>query len=281
MPRPARLVTVVPILMSLLAAPLHSQVIRGTVIDDSTSLPIAGAEVILRDSLEKTVWLEVTDFDGRFSMSPAPGIYTFEVLRMGYERVYTEAFEVAMDVGDIDLTITLPNAPVMLEPAVVSGEKQPLPAVRLEGFYRRKERGWGIQLDREAIEAKTPTQVTDILLNLPGVRVIGTGGNTYTVVMVGQAPRLPQRSAQPPSRGTRNPIPPAAQLAGGGGCPISYWVDGIRFISNPEDNRGINEILASKVEAVEVYRRASETPAEFLDSDSRCGVVVTWTKRGR
>jgi len=279
MPRPARLVTVVLILMSLLAAPLHSQVIRGTVIDDSTSLPIAGAEVILHDSLQQTVRLEVTDFDGRFGMSPEPGIYTFEVLRMGYERVYTEAFEVAADVGDVDLTITLPNAPVMLEPVVVSGEEQPMPAVRLEGFYHRKARGWGIQLDREAIEAKAPTQVTDILLNLPGVRVIGTGGNDYTVVMVGQAPRLPQKSAQPPARRAASLIPAPTELSGGGGCPISYWVDGIRFI--PIDKRGINEILVSEVEAVEVYRRASETPAEFLDSDSRCGVIVIWTKRGR
>jgi len=162
---------------------------------------------------------------------------------------------------------------------VVSGEEQPMPAVRLEGFYRRKARGWGIQLDREAIEAKAPVQVTDILLNLPGVRVIGTGGNTYTVVMVGQAPRLPAPSAQAPSPGgVRNPNR-QPELAGGGGCPISYWVDGIRFY--PDDRRGINEIIVSDVEAVEVYRRASETPAEFLDSDSRCGVVVIWTKRGR
>jgi len=111
MPQGVRLVIVVLILTSLHAFPLQSQVIRGTVIDDSTSLPIAGAEVILRDSLEQAVWLEVTDFDGRFGMSPAQGIYTFEVLRMGYERVYTEPLEVAVGVGHVDLTITLPNAP--------------------------------------------------------------------------------------------------------------------------------------------------------------------------
>jgi hypothetical protein len=33
------------------------------------------------------------------------------------------------------------------------------------------------------------------------------------------------------------------------------------------------------VEAVEVYRRASELPAEFLNSGA-CGVVALWTRRG-
>jgi hypothetical protein len=59
-------------------------------------------------------------------------------------------------------------------------------------------------------------------------------------------------------------------------CPVKYYVDGAPYTP---DDRGMDEISVSDVEAVEVYRRASETPAEFLDSDSRCGVVVIWTKR--
>jgi hypothetical protein len=189
---------------------------------------------------------------------------------MGYQPVYTERLQVTADVGDINLTITLPNAPIMLDPAVVEGERQAFAPGPLEGFYQRKRRGWGIQLDREAIEAKVPGQVTDILRNLPGVRVVGTGGNNFTVRMVGQAPRIAQRSISPAY---------GKSSFHNEGCPVSYWVDGHKY-NVKGDPRGINEILVSDVEAVEVYRRASETPAEFLDSDSRCGVIVIWTKRG-
>ena len=66
--------------------------------------------------------------------------------------------------------------------------------------------------------------------------------------------------------------------AGSGKCEVSYYLDGGRFRPDPEV--GINEILGSEVIAVEVYRGPSETPAEFLDSGSRCGVIVIWTRRG-
>jgi hypothetical protein len=267
----------VPLFATVLATPLKSQIIRGIVLDDSTSRPIAGAEVILRDSLDQTFWMEVTDFDGRFGMRAPTGIYTFQVLRMGYQPVYTEPFEVTVDAGDIDLTITLPNAPVVLDRVVVEAEEQPFAPGPLEGFYARKRRGWGIQLDREAIEAKVPVQFTDILRGLAGVRVYGLGGNRTMVVMTGQAPRLPSSPSN---------VSPGRKLefkdnqgvsATDAQCPISYWLDGIPFTPGP---LGLDEILVSEIEAVEVYRRASETPAEFLDSRSRCGVIVIWTKRG-
>ena len=246
---------------SALAQELQSQTIRGIVQDDSTSLPIAGAEVILRDSLGQTLWVEVTDRGGRFVMAPNPGTYSFEVLRMGYQPVYTEQFAIAAGADAVNLTVTLPNAPVILDPATVEGERQPFAPGPLEGFYERKRRGWGIQLDREEIEAKAPVQFTDILRNLPGVRVVGLGGNRYEVRMAGATPKFRRGSLATPDP-----------------CDPTYYVDGI--IYKPDPDYGINEIMVFDVGAVEVYRRASETPAEFLNSDSRCGVVVIWTRRG-
>jgi len=233
----------------LLCSPLiaNAQTISGRVLDDSTSRPIAGAEVVLRDSLENTVTLEVTDFEGRFTIRVAPGRYAFEVLRVGYQPIYTDQFEVAAGSGEIDLTITLPNAPVLLEAVVVEGEEQSFAPGPLQGFYERKRLGYGVQLDRAAIDAKAPVHFTDILRNIAGVRLIPAGGDEYEVH-------------------TRV------------GCPVSFYLDGIRY--TPAEY-GINtELGVSSIEAIEVYRRASETPAEFLTGDSRCGVVVIWSKRG-
>ncbi len=258
------------ILTHLLCSGTEAQSIRGKVTDDSTSRPIAGAEVILRDSAGQMVGVEVTDRSGYFEMAVAAGVYSFQVLRMGFEPTYTSEFRLAEGMPAMDVTITLPHVPILLDPAVVEGDRQPFAPGPLEGFYARKRRGWGIQLDREAIEAKVPVQVTDIFRNLPGVRVVGLGRNRYTIEMVGQPPRIPSRSINPEGR-TGDALAPVR------GCPISYWVDGIPY---RPDERGINEFLVSGIEAVEVYRRASETPAEFLDSRSRCGVIVIWTKRG-
>ncbi len=259
------------------SAVVEAQSIHGTVLDDSTSMPIVGAEVILHDSLGQTLWVEVTGRSGQFEMRPPPGSYSFEVLRMGYQPVYTELFEIAEEVGQIDLTITLPNAPVILDPAVIEAERQPFAPGPLEGFYARKRRGWGIQLDRQEIEAKAPVQFTDILRNLAGVRVLPAGGNKWVVYMVGAVPRL-QPEGYETSGSMRGLYERYAEEDGVyAACPIHYFVDGIPY---QPGGGGINEILVSDVEAVEVYRRASETPAEFLSSRSRCGVVVIWTKRG-
>ncbi|UCD24546.1 MAG: carboxypeptidase regulatory-like domain-containing protein [Gemmatimonadota bacterium] len=227
---------------------MQAQTIRGRVLDDSTSSPIAGAEVIMSDSANQNSWIQVTDENGQFELRVPPGYYTFEVLRMGYRPIYTEGFEVAEGAGNIDLTITLPNEPIfLLDPVVVEGEEEEFAPGPLAGFRERKRRGYGIQLDREQIEEKAPVHFTDILRNIPGIRLIPAGGDEYEV------------------HSTR-------------GCPVSFYFDGVRYYPGAA---GLNtEVGVSSVEAVEVYRRASETPAEFLSGGSRCGVVVIWSRRG-
>ena len=152
------------------------------------------------------------------------------------------------------MTLTLERMVVALDTVVVEGAEEPAVPVALEGFYARRERGWGLYLDRPEIEAKSPVWFTDILLNEPGVRVVAEGGNRFRIEMVGRV------------------------SLGGGPCPPTYYLNGFKYRVDPD--LGINrELSANDVQAVEVYRSASETPAEFLDSVSRCGVVVIWTRR--
>ena len=258
----------------------HAQTVRGVVVDDSTGEAVAGVEVFALDLSNTTIAFEVTGRDGRFVMSLPPGRYAFRALRMGFAPTLTPDLEISDDSPPIDLTILLPSERVVLDPVVVTDTVIPYAPRPLEGFYERKRRGWGLHITREEIEEKAPGQFTDILRGLPGVRVVGAGRNKFVVQMVGQVPRLQVnaysardrwRSTAVRDRDAANTEPTA------GACPVTYYVDGDKFVP---DELGINEILVSEVEAVEVYRRASETPADFLDSDSRCGVVVIWTKRG-
>lgn len=259
----------------LVSTPLHSQTVHGLVLDDSTSQPIHGAEIMLRDSSGTLMAVEVTDQQGRFEMILQPGQYSFQAIRMGYAPTVTPMLEIVDGSPPIELTVLVPSELIVLEPVVVEGERQPFAPGPLRGFYERERRGWGIQLTREEIEEKVPGQFTDILRGLAGVRVRSSGADLYWVQMVGQVPlgdalykRKYPFSPRDEQKGRR---PDAA-------CPISYYLDGAKYEPGA---RGINgEVLPHEVEAVEVYRRASETPADFVDSDSRCGVVVIWTKRG-
>lgn len=262
-------------LLSLLGASstLHAQtVIRGTVRADSTLTAIHGAFVALIGVDGSALASAVSGSDGRFVLEAEPGRFLLHVRRVGYSPIVTPEFEVPAAGTDVELTVLLPQDALVLDTVAVEGEAEPFAPGPLRGFYERKRRGWGLFLTREEWEDRTPTRVTDILRGLPGVRIIRVGkSGTYEVKMARVATR----------------ISPAASLSrmGGGArkedvpnCPVTYYLDGIKFVPT---ERGINEIaLPSDIEAIEVYRGPSETPAEFLSSnDFGCGAVAIWTRR--
>jgi alkaline phosphatase len=208
--------------------------IYGRVLDDSSSMPIAGAEVTLLDRAGNPVTAVVSGLDGRFILSVRPGSFVIQVLRIGYARTLTDEFILPESLVPHRVNVLLPSQPVVLEQVVVTGEAEPTSPGRLEDFYERRRQGWGQFLTQEDIGVMTPVEFTDILNGLPG---------------------------GPPSEA----------------CPPSLYVDGVRHL--PDEDFSLRDILTTEVEAVEVYRRASETPVDFLDSNSLCGAIVVWTKR--
>jgi hypothetical protein len=85
---------------------------------------------------------------------------------------------------------------------------------------------------------------------------------------------------------TRDPRrPPNCQLSEAeergifGICRVHILVDGVRLPLSGDDS--VDDVLsAGVVAAVEIYATAAELPAEYSGSDSRCGVVAIWTRRG-
>ena len=137
-----------------------------------------------------------------------------------------------------ELEIGLVREPVELEPLVVSTTRSR--RLEIKGFYERKH--WGE------------------LLGL---------GTFFT------AERIERRN---PLR-ISHMIEELPSIRGGlhnarVGCRMSVYLDNIR-IDAPSLDRFV---LPIEVAAVEVYRGAASLPAEFGGSDSRCGVVVVWTK---
>ena len=84
-------------------------------------------------------------------------------------------------------------------------------------------------------------------------------------------------------------LPRSKSLMGAGAPkpPVTYTVTFQQpkriEIVNPaqEAADAINNLVhPMDVIAVEVYRGPAETPGQYLDSNSQCGVILIWTRRG-
>ena len=105
--------------------------------------------------------------------------------------------------------------------------------------------------------------MSHVLQQTPSVKLVRqcTGGRCI---------HLPQMGAATPR------FAPGGALVS---CTATVYVDGIKVALG--EGMGIDDVVAaSSLEAVEVYRGAAATAPGFIDSDSRCGVVVLWAKHG-
>jgi hypothetical protein len=58
-----------------------------------------------------------------------------------------------------------------------------------------------------------------------------------------------------------------------GNCNVLLYVDG-----HPYQNGSVDDFSPIVVEGIEVYRSASEIPADFRTRDATCGVIAIWTR---
>lgn len=142
-----------------------------------------------------------------------------------------------------------------MKAVVVSLEGEVVTADPLRGkmgpFNRRRSRGVGSFISRREIEERQAASVSELLRYLPGVSV--------TQAMAGEPqPVRMDRIARGP--GTED-------------CKTQIYVDG-----HPYTNGNLDDFSPSSLEGVEVYRSASEIPADFRTRGAMCGVIVLWTR---
>jgi hypothetical protein len=194
----------------------------------------------------------VTDWEGRFRLSGLPpGEREFTVRLPGLPAT-TFRTEI-LPHGPTELVLRLSTRLVPRPALEVSVEREDARAAKLEGFYRRRARGLGEFLDRDAITRRRPREVSDLLRGVPGVIVIPGAGTTGDVVMRRSAPLLAHRD-----------------------CRVGYFVDGIRI--PPSEAFRLDELAPDDLEAIEIYRGVAEVPPIFLRTGEECGVVAVWTR---
>jgi len=259
-------------------------VFTGIVVTDSTRAPIVGAEVSLPD-LGKSV---VTDARGEFRLSGIPaGEQRVVVRRLGYGAADTRvSFQNA---ETVERRVVLGRA-VMLEPVTVSAS----PFERaMASFEQNKRVGLGHFMMRADIAKYDGMKLAGVLAQIPGLELIaGRGAGAWVTSRRAPRPLCPPGQVGTPdnptaagrclmSHGYYIPYRDEADRGVKIACYAQVWLDGVLVngIKEPAEPFDINDIAPERIEAMEFYTGAAETPLKYSRTGSACGVLVIWTRR--
>lgn len=226
---------------------LVAQAVDGRVLDEDTGEAITAAAVFLVDRTGEVVATGLTDSLGEFSLdAPAAGRYRLRGERIGYETATAPPFDLRSDeVLEVELRLAVdvvPLAPLTVvsdRPALVLDE-------RLAGwdYYDRLSTygkyGFGHFLDHDEIERRRRWSVSQLLQDMPGLRLRGAGGRRSVVV-------------------SRR------------GCAPLVYLDGFRIGTTADID---DWIPPSELVAVEVYTGIVR-PGRF--GGNPCGSILLWT----
>lgn len=231
--------------------------ITGRLVDDRTGQPVAEGRVTLLTAREQRLATATTDAAGTFHLDVAQaGGYVLRAERVGYQGTQSAILTLTpRDTVAVELRVG--SDAVLLAPlTVVAGSQRMLRDYHLAGFQWRSEtQPFGRYMGREQIKQLNPYYATDVLQQMPTVRVQG-GGHNRTILLS--------------ARGRR----------GASVCRPNIYVDGLLVRNVDGSTLTVNELVrGSNLAGVEVYTSPSMAPGEFQPLENPdCGVVVLWTE---
>lgn len=224
------------------AQPVIAEGAIAGIVRDSMGIGVAGARITIAGSGRRVE----SDDRGRFHLpTVAGGWATLELHRIGFQ---TKTAYVMVGAGQTaEVVVILAPVARELAPQLVIASRRPVRSTgRFAEFNRRRDSGLGHFITRQQIERQHAVHFTDLLRQIPGVR-IATGFAQSGV-------RL---------RGAK--------------CPPHVWIDGTPA-GVAEFN--LDAIPPQTVEGVEIYSGVATVPAELMAGRARgqCGVIVVWTR---
>jgi hypothetical protein len=257
------------LLPALLAGQRGSGVVSGSVLADSTRIPIANALVTI-EGLDRST---STDEQGAFRFSGIrPGTYEMGVRRLGYVP-YAERV-ILREGGNLSLEILLVRATV-LDTVVTTA-----PAV-IPSFEEHRAIGLGKFITRAELAKQEGRRLSEVIAQVQGVRIIpGKASN---------AAWLSSKRAQVTSISNRRTcgrgLDAEDRLRGAAACECyaQVYLDkhlvyrGTAIEGEPLFN--LNSVPVDQIEAIEYYGGPSQTPLTYSRLNSNCGVLVIHTRR--
>jgi hypothetical protein len=257
---------ILPGFTTLLAA---QATMTGIVREDSSARPLEGVEVLINGTAHRTM----TGANGRYLLEGLPaGIYQAIFRSVGHIPM---RMDVLLTVGESTrANATLVRSDVVLDPIVVTGEADRPWGIGLEAFEERRKMGFGRFIDSATLRRSEHIRMADLLRRHAGIEV--------------RAARI----AGAPGWVALNPT--GRDITGAPNCLMSIYLDGnmvgrggvlgktgqcIGPGGNCIDVPDLGLFDLTSVEAVEVYRRASEIPVQFGGAMASCGVIAIWSRR--
>ena len=215
-------------------------------VSDSAGARLANVAIVIAAGAESAPQA-TSDDSGSFRLRDVdPGRVRVIARRLGYEP---ETLTVIVSAGvDATANFLLLAVPVQLVGQDVNADAS---RGKMGPFNKRKSRGVGAFVTRAEIERRQPSSISELLRYLPGVGVAQRmAGEPQPVRMI--------RSASSSMQST---------------CVVQIYVDG-----HPYPNGNVDDFEPMAIEGIEVYRSASEIPADFRTQDATCGVIALWTR---
>lgn len=233
----------------------------GVVTAERSGNPVEGVTI----RVVGTSGFGITDAEGRFVISGLPpGVAEFVVSYAGEANGPHRVELIESRRVDLEVVLDLATFPTPREEGPLPDRERVIPVEELDvdipprvgklhGFYTRMNDGDGEYITREEILELDPTQPSELLRRVIGLRV--------------DPNRVPRRL------GRRQSV--AANRGGLGqtvGCELRYFLDGLEV-----PGFDIDDIPTRDLAGVEVYRSVSETPVQFRRRNV-CAVIVLWTR---
>jgi carboxypeptidase family protein len=245
-------------------------VLTGTVREDSTGRPLSGVEVSV-DGVRQTTR---TDSAGKFAITVPSGSPTATFRLLGYQAS-KQRFIARRDTVHADVSLVRAAANEL--PAVQVQAANRTASLGRDGIAARRALGFGKFIDSTALRSREGRQLSDVLRELTGVRMLEFRDPNSGVVRVQAiSPISGPTQTQQYVNGIARGAPP---------CYVSVFLDNVSLYRSdrtggtgepPDLSR---DVLVSSLESVEYYRGASEVPQEFGGSAANCGALVLWTRR--
>jgi hypothetical protein len=288
-PRYASIVSVVLILVSYTAA--LAQTVLGSLFDESTERPIAGATVRLLNAAGQESAADVTDRTGAWTLqAPTLGsYYRVQVERIGYARVETAPFLVGM----APIRLGLVTRPEILVLEGVSTGALNYIGLLDRASQRKSARTFLPDELAGRIRRLHPRDTGRLVMNM----IAGLGVTWDDWPQFESAPNMNWESV---SRGLtfggradfRSPWEQASLLSSRRACNAIVAIDGVPHMKGRPQQILEELVSLSEVRAVEVYNDPNFVPRELYlveklnpldqppDRQLHCGVVMVWTREG-
>ncbi|MFQ5688988.1 MAG: carboxypeptidase regulatory-like domain-containing protein [Gemmatimonadota bacterium] len=222
--------------------------LRGSVRAAETGEPLSGALV----ELVGTDHSAVSGANGAYRiLDLTAGTYRIRVSYLGRS---SHEMEVELEPGRIlRANFELRVQAIAVEELQIRVEAEQIRS-RMNGFYKRRDRGYGEFITREELDRSPTGRIGDTFRRIPGVQVEYCYRDRYQIPGC-ETVRI--RRCRPPF----------------------IWLDGMRISARTLiDMGGINFLDPHDVEGIEVYSRAT-APAQFSTVGGECALVI-WTRDG-